>query len=134
MARTALWMGATPTGVTIESKDKTGLYRPVSGMLTIQETYVTARHSLWEYAIDDQPYVDENLGGRRRLEHFRYKGRQYSLGQFMRIGWPAGGYIELESGEALEGYDTTQYYKPYLLELIGEEGCVRLWEQVEKGE
>ena len=136
MARVRLWKGATPTGTAVaEVGNPDNLYRPVSGMLWIDEKYVTPRHGLYDYAEDDQPYVDEDLKGKRRLESFRFKGRQYALGQFMRIGWPAGkGYIELEDGTALEGYDATDYYKPYLLEMIGEEFCVRLWERVEKGE
>lgn len=135
MAQVALWNGQTPTGRVVASKDDpTRLYRPVSRWIEIEVSYVTARHSLWDYATDDQPYVDEDLHGKRRLEHFRYKGRQYALGQFMRIGWPTGDYIRLETGEAIEGYDSTEFYKPYLLQLVGEENCVRLWEQVEKGE
>ena len=134
MAQVALWKGQTPTGRAVASKDDpTRLYRPVSRWIEIKEIYVTARHRLWDYAIDDQPYVDEDLHGRRRLEYFKYKGRPYVLGQFMRFGYPNTYTIDLEDGSCLEAYDATQFYKPYLLEFIGEEGMVRLWEQVEKG-
>lgn len=130
MARVSLYGGATPTGRAVkEAGSSERMYRPISGVLMVEYRYVTPRHSLYNYGDNDG-----EVQGKRLVEIFRYKGRQYALGQFMRIGWPVGDYIRLETGEAIEGYDSTEYYKPYLLQLVGEENCVRLWEQVEKGE
>lgn len=98
--------------------------RRVSRWLPVKEKKVTKKHSLYDYA-DEQKYV----------LYFRFKKKDYALGQFMRFDYGPGGkcpVIQQKGGEQilLAGYDATEYYKPYMLEWNETCECVRLYEEV----
>ena len=113
-----------------DRNDVSHKYRQVSRWITVKCAYVGPKHRLYGWA---NSFLTD--GNKRHLEYFTHAGRTYALEQFMRFGYPLTYAIDLENGSCLEAYDVTEYYKPYLLEFIGEEGMVRLWEQVEeKGE
>lgn len=95
-------------------------FRRVSRWIKVNYKTVTSRHRLAEYADGDE------------LIYFRHGGREYALGQFMRLTAPE--FFENEDGKKsfLSGYDCTQYYKPYLIEIEDGGEYVRLFEEVEK--
>lgn len=111
-----------------DRNDASRKYRQVSRWITVKGAYVGPKHRFYDCA--DKVITE---GNKRYLEYFTHAGRTYTLEQFMYLGYPSTYTIDLENGSCLEAYDSTEYYKPYLLEFIGEEGMVRLWEQVEKG-
>lgn len=94
-------------------------YEKVSRWLKIEYTIISKRHCLAKYADDS--------GAELYLTYFRYKGKQYALDQFMKLGKP----ITLEDGTILCGFDSTRYYQPLLLEMNTTGEAVRLWEEVE---
>ena len=99
-------------------------YRRASRWIRIHLDYVTKRHSLFDYA--------DGTDG--LLTWFRHGGRQYALGQFERLSYPI--FFETEDGKEsfLSGYDSTQWYKPYLIEIDdGGEYC-RLYEEIQEEE
>ena len=115
--------------VVADRNDASRKYRQVSRWITVKGDYVGPRHRFYDFG--DRGNTE---GNKRYLEYFTHAGRMYVLGQFMRFGYPSTYTIDLENGSCLVAYDGTLFYKPYLLEFIGEEGLVRLWEQVvEKG-
>jgi len=93
-------------------------FRRVSRWIKVNYKTVTSRHSLADYADGDS------------LAYFRHGGREYALGQFMRLTAPE--FFENEDGKKsfLSGYDCTQYYKPYLIEIDDGGEYVRLFEEV----
>ena len=95
-------------------------FRRVSRWIKVNYKTVTSRHRLAEYADGDE------------LIYFRHGGREYALGQFMRLTAPE--FFENEDGKKsfLSGYDCTQYYKPYLIEIEDGGESVRLFAEVEK--
>lgn len=97
-----------------------------SRWIQIHHDYVTKRHSLFDYA-DDY----ENPGVEGVLAWFRHKDRKYALGQFMKLTHPM--FFEDENGKTnyLCGYDCTQYYKPYLIEIDDCGEAVRLYTEEE---
>ena len=95
-------------------------YKRVSRWIKIQYDMVTSRHSLWDYA--------ENNEG--ILTHFRHGGRDYAIGQFMRLSPP----IFLEDNSIICGYDATEWYRPYLIEIDEYGEYVRLYEEIQIAE
>ncbi len=93
------------------TKDNTIITRQ-SRWLRIRDKQVTKRHALYDYA-------DHNSddGKHRTLWYFTHKGRMYALNQFHQTAYPI--FFEDEDGKLnyLSAYDSTQYYKPYLLEI-----------------
>lgn len=96
-----------------------------SRWIQIHHDYVTKKHSLFEYADDYETPGTEGL-----LVWFRHKGKKYALGQFMRFNKIQ--YFE-DNGKrcSIGGYDYTQYYKPYLIEIDDCGEAVRLYQYVE---
>lgn len=95
---------------------KTICYRQSSRWIQIQYKEVTPRHRLWDYSDNGT------------LCYFRHNGREYALGQFVRLKYCSdNGNINLEDGTQLVAYDCTEHYKPYLLELGRTSDLVRLW-------
>lgn len=104
-------------------------FRRVSRWIKLQNKVITDRHSLAEYA--------ERDGDSLILDYFRHGGRVYALGQFQRFGtgWSfAPPMFTNEDGKQsfMSGFDCTQYYKPYLIEIEDGGEYVRLFEEVEK--
>lgn len=96
-----------------KAKDNTS-YKRKSRWIQIRYRPVTDRHSLYDYA-------DEDI-----LTYFVRKGKEYALGQFMRLTPP----IEISDGNEtvmLCGYDCTEYWYPYLIELNDTGEAVRLY-------
>lgn len=93
-----------------------------SRWIQIHSDYVTKKHSLFDYADDYEKPGEEGV-----LHWFRHKGKKYALGQFMRFSHPM--YFKNEIGKLslLSGYDSTQYYKPYLIEIDDRGEAVRLY-------
>ena len=105
-------------------------YRRASRWIRIRFDYVTMRHSLSAYA--DFSGTDDETHG--LLIWFRHGGRSYALGQFMRLSYPI--FYEDENGKEsfLSGYDSENWYRPYLIELDdGGEYC-RLYEEIQEEE
>lgn len=94
-------------------------YRRVSRWIKVEYRAITPRHILWDYA-------DDGI-----LLCFRYGGRLYALGQFMRFCYPE--FYEDENGkiQVISGYDSTQWYKPLCLEVEDGGEYVRLYEETE---
>ena len=93
-------------------------YRRVSRWIRCDFIQVTARHSLADYADDGS------------LTFFRYGGRRYALGQFMRLTYPE--FFTDENGNTgyLSGYDATQWYNPLLIEIHPDGEYIRLFQGV----
>lgn len=104
-------------------------YKKASRWIKIKTAYITERHSLYDYA-DDFDCVDN----KRELLYFIHKGRQYALDQFMRISTPITFTDRDGKLTVLSGYDCTDYYNPYLLEVDNNGEYVRLWNEVENDE
>lgn len=104
-------------------------FRRVSRWIKIKTDFVTVRHSLAEYGDRDGDGVI--------LSWFRHNGKRYALGQFQRFGtgWAfAPPMFENEDGKTsfMSGFDCTEYYKPYLIEIDDGGEYVRLFEEVEQ--
>ncbi len=93
-------------------------YTKVSRWIKIDYTIVSPNHQLADYA--------DNSGEELWLNFFRYKGKQYALGQFMRLYNP----IILEDGSTLSGVDCTSAFNPLIIEISQDGEGVRLWEEV----
>lgn len=107
----------------ITTTDGKTLFR-VSRWIRVEYREVTKRHSLFDYA--DTYDMPEGYGS---LTCFRHNGRLYAMGQFERLCYPIF-YREKDGKEPfLSGYDCTQWYKPYLIEI--DESCeyIRLYEE-----
>lgn len=104
-------------------------YKKASRWIKIKTAYVTERHSLYDYA-DNFDCVDN----KRELLYFIHKGRKYALDQFMRMPAPITFTDSDGKLTVLSGYDCTDYYNPYLLEIHSDGEYVRLWNEVEKDE
>ena len=102
------------------------VYRQLSRWINIDYKEVTSRHRLFDYA---DPYDCEE--GRAMLTYFRFRGQEYSLGQFMRFSYGPGDTddIHLEDGTRLVAYDATDSIWPLLLELDERIPAVRLWRE-----
>lgn len=96
--------------------------------IKIRNEYVTPRHSLWNYA-DTYGTDNPNEG---LLTYFIHNGKKYALGQFMRLSYPIFFEDETEKTNFLSGYDSTEWYNPYLIEIEdGGEYCRLYTEQRE---
>lgn len=104
-----------------KTRDNTIITRE-SRWLQIHSDYVTKRHSLFDYA-DDY----ENPGKEGLLHWFKFRGRKYALGQFMKLSYPIFFEDETEKTNYLSGYDCTNYYNPYLIEIHDSGEAVRLY-------
>lgn len=94
--------------------------------LKIRIEEVTKRHSLWCYA--DKTGTDDPRYG--VLAYFIHNGKKYAVGQFMILSYPM--FFEDENGKTnyLSGYDSTEWYHPYLIEIDdGGEYCRLYTEQ-----
>lgn len=104
-------------------------YKKASRWIKIKTAYVTERHSLYDY-VDDFDSVDN----KRELTYFTHNGRKYALDQFMRMSAPITFTDRDGKLTVLSGYDCTNYYNPYLLEIHPDGEYVRLWNEVDKDE
>lgn len=100
-----------------ETLDGYKVYR-LSRWIRIQCLDVTERHPLWYYADEDT-----QVGKRRTVDGFRWNGRWYALGQFMRFGSgfcptpPPMFYDETGKLNYLGGYDSEEYFEPIMIEI-----------------
>ena len=99
-------------------------YNKVSNWIEIKYQYITKRHSLSDYA--DFCGTDNEKEG--LLTYFTFKGKKYTLGQFMRLSYPE--FFKNEDGKQsfLCGYDCTDYYKPLMIEMNDCGDAVRLFQ------
>ena len=99
-------------------------YSRVSRWIKLEYIEVTTRHSLYDYTD-----VVERDGNKGWLYVFRHNGRLYALNQFAQLGFPVF-YEENDKIQYISGYDITQWWKPFLIEI--EEGGehVRLYQEI----
>ena len=95
----------------------------LSRWISIQAITVTERHALSQYADDGIVLC------------FRWQGRRYALGQFMRYGGPWGPPVppmweEADGLHHIAGYDQDDYYNPIQIELDDCCEAVRIWQEV----
>ena len=97
-----------------------------SRWIHVDYLYITKKHSLWDYV--DKYDIEED--GKACLICFRHGGRLYALDQFMRLSYPI--FFEDETGKEafLSGYDCTDYYNPYLIEIEDGGEYIRLYQEV----
>lgn len=103
------------------------IYETASRWIKVNFEYVTPRHSLYEYG-DGYGMEDD----RREVITFKHNGKLYALNQFMRLSYPI--MIENKDGDVLGiigGYDSTEWYKPYLIEIDSNGEYIRLWNEKE---
>ena len=100
-------------------------YKKASRWLKLDYTVITPNHRLADYA-------DKTEGKELWLTFFKFKGKQYALGQFMRLQYP----IMIEDDDwkisVIGAYDCTQSYNPYFIEVHPDGECVRLWEEIKE--
>lgn len=98
--------------------------RRVSRWIHLEFKYVTKNHSLYDYG---EAYSEEE--GKRSVYIFKHNNRLYALNQFERLSYPM--FFE-ENGKKLfvSGYDSTQFYYPYLIEISDCGEYVRLYEEL----
>ena len=101
-------------------------YKRVSRWIKIDIRPVTKKHALFDYA-DIYGCAD----GEGLLTCFRYKGRLYALGQFMRFTYPE--FYDGADGtrQFLCGYDCTTWYKPLVCEIDDSGEYIRLYEELD---
>lgn len=89
------------------------VFKRASRWITLKFDKVTQKHSLWDF-------TDEN----GVLIHFKHGGREYAIGQFLRINavW------YLSDGTRLIGYDGLANFRPYYLEIDNMGERVRIYE------
>lgn len=90
-------------------------YRRASRWIRVDCIQITERHALADYADDGT------------VSCFRHGGRQYAIGQFMRLTYPE--FYTDENGRTgfLSGYDATQWYNPLLIEIDDGGEYIRLY-------
>ena len=103
--------------------------RRVSRWIQLEAKYITKRHQLWDYAETEDPE-----GKKGYVICFKHSNKLYALGQFMRLAYPM--FFEDENGKTsfLSGYDATEYYYPYLIEIADSGEYVRLYEELREWE
>ena len=94
------------------------VYRKASRWIKVEYTIISPRNRLADYA-------DKDDGEHLNLTCFRFKGKQYALGQFMQLAYP----IMLEDGSIISGYDATQSYRPLMIVIHTNGEAVRLWSE-----
>ena len=100
------------------------VYRRASRWIKIKYDVVGPRHSLYDYAEGD--FCSDMGDDLRSLCHFKHNGRDYAIGQFLRMDYP----IELEDGSIICGYDGENWYKPFMVEIDNYGEHIRLYEEV----
>ena len=63
--------------------------------------------------------------------YFRHYGKRYYLDNIMRLSYPIMWNDKDGKLNYISGYDSTQWYNPYLVELDEAGEYVRLWEELE---
>lgn len=98
-------------------------YKKVSRWIKIKYILITNRHSLADYA---EKYDDKLL-----VMCFSHKGRLYAFDQFIRLSYPI--MFEDNDGKTtvLSGYDSANWYNPFLIEIHQDGEYIRLWEEYE---
>lgn len=95
-------------------------YKAVSRWLPIKSITVTSRHRLADYAYNGS------------VDIITFRGKQYALAQFMRVGYPIMYYDEDGKLGVISGIDSTEYYKPLWIEIHHDCESVRLYEELPK--
>ena len=108
--------------------DNKSNYKKASRWITVNLVSVTARSRFYDYG----DKYSEDANGRRDVFIFRHGGRVYALDQFLQLSAPI--MFEDEDGKltVIGGYDATEYYHPFLLEVHPNGESVRLWEEITK--
>lgn len=103
--------------------------RRVSRWIHVECRYVTKNHSLYDYG---DAYCEEEK--KNPVLYFKHNNRLYALNQFMRLSSPM--FFEDEEGKTsfLSGYDATEYYYPYLIEISESGDYIRLYEELKEWE
>jgi hypothetical protein len=81
-------------------------FKRVSRWIKVEYQYITPRHSLWDYA--------ENNDG--CLVSFRYKGKRYALGEFLNRHSLCG-HLSAEYPEFIHGYQYSDIWNPLFIEI-----------------
>lgn len=89
----------------------------VSRWIQIHCDYVSPRHELYGYSDDGS------------LLYFKFDGRRYALGEFMRFSWGPITFDENGEQKTLAGYDSAEYYYPLLIEISESGEYVRLYKE-----
>lgn len=93
------------------------IYENCSHWIKLKDEFITDKHSLYQYT--DGYECDD---GKSYVCCFNHKGVQYALNQFMKIDNP------ITFGDVIiSGYDYTNYWSPYLIELEDSGERIRLW-------
>ena len=102
-------------------------YERVSRWIKVRNEYVTKRHSLSDYA--DFYGVDDDRYG--VLSYFVFNGRKYAMGQFLRLSYPEYFNNEDDKTSYLCAYDSTEWYKPLMMEIDDYGEYIRLFRIIE---
>lgn len=104
-------------------------YTTASRWIKVNFEIVTPRHSLYEYGDGCGLDPSETAKNLREIISFRHDGRKYALNQFERLSYP----IMLEDADGIQaiigGYDSTQFWHPYLIEIHPGGDYIRLWNE-----
>lgn len=63
--------------------------------------------------------------------YFIHYGKRYHLDDFMRLSYPIVWYDRDGKLNYISGYDSTQWYNPYLIDIDDGGEYIRLWKEVE---
>lgn len=96
-------------------------YKRVSRWIKVKNEYVTKRHSLADYADFEE---NEKYG---LLSYFIHNNRKYAIGQFSRLSHPEFFNNEDDKESFLCGYDNTDYWNPFHIEMTEDGEYVRLF-------
>lgn len=112
----------------------------LSRWIKIRHAYnVTSRHCLYNYCTDENGYCPGqsrfNPENGTFLDFFRFAGRKWAMNQFIRFGGMMGGIPPMWEDEYgklrfLSGYDSENYYNPFLIELSEDCEYVRIYREV----
>jgi hypothetical protein len=94
-------------------------YKRASRWTKLEYMPVAKHNTLYDYA--------DKSGEKPILCFFRHGGKKYAFDQFLRLGYP----IILESGDIISGFDGTQSFKPYFIQVHPDGEMIRLWEEVD---
>ena len=106
--------------------DKRDNYKVCSRWIKVNYITITPRHNLYDYA----DRYTETPDKKRDLYIFRHGGKLYALDQFERLSYPI--MFEDTDGKltVIGGVDSTQWYKPFLLEIHPDGEYIRLWQEI----
>ena len=122
------------TGRIFTTKDRNRIQRKSKWIKIRYETVRNKNNSLWDYATDEMGYnvFDERCNKNSLfVDCFRHCGKRYAIGQFERMCYPEFFTDETGKESFLSGYDGTQWYKPYLIEIDCNGEYIRLYEELE---